>query len=508
MRKTISPVVRTNLMGILIVLMSLAFVGGVFTLSVYKADTYVSGYQGIVSEFKGVYIGEAKGQDTCWHGYTGDTIYFDSRTDNGTFLNDKIDYLYTDGDKTRWVRIYNSDWYLPSVVDIKPTYFKLDIDDIKRGTTDLIGSLEVPQIDRSVRSIAKEFAGQYQSETVPYNIYTWEWTDESGVKHRFRIDEYILVGKFGVGCYPNDRGEYRSAVEDMRVWIKFVPNRGDYFRSVEGAELVNCVFGIAQIEVANKDIHNSNGWTPCPMTNSLVVGQPLAMYADMNYTDIGYDWEGAQQYEGYYLNPQVFSKDGWYVAFPFDRQGVWDSDSLLTGWLLGSDVKGSAVNVDYEIHAFVVGEWKVAQEYDVKWEGMEPFAIHRKGLIDYVKDFASKLINFIKSPLGIAVGIILLILFILLLVLTTPAIMGCCMMGAGAEMMAQGRESKRMLDIIRKFRDMYVGKYMRRIYYNILSPPVVFLMKKIKAIAYVVHYCFTYPIFTLTKYIIGGKENV
>jgi hypothetical protein len=271
---------------------------------------------------------------------------------------------------------------------------------------------------------------------------------------------------------------------------------------------VNCVFGIAQIEVANKDIHNSNGWTPCPMTNTLITGQPLAMYADMNYTDIGYDWEGAQQYEGYYLNPQVFSKDGWYVAFPFDRQGVWDSDSLLTGWLLGSDVKGSAVNVDYEIHAFVVGEWKVAQEYDVKWEGMEPFAIHREGLIDYVKDFASKLINFIKSPLGIAVGIILLILFILLLVLATPAIMVCCMMGAGAEMMAQGRESKRMLDTIRKFRDIYVGKYMRRIYYNILSPPVVFLMKKIKAIAYVVHYCFTYPIFILTKHITGGKESV
>jgi hypothetical protein len=86
--------------------------------------------------------------------------------------------------------------------------------------------------------------------------------------------------------------------------------------------------------------------------------------------------------------------------------------------------------------------------------------------------------------------------------------MGCCMMGAGAEMMTQGMESKRMLDTIRKFRDMYVGKYMRRIYYNIISPPVVFLMKKIKAIAYVVHYCFTYPIFMLTKHITGGKESV
>lgn len=484
----ILPILLIAIISFLLMLGYLRFV---------RAEAYVSGYQGITPDICGLYVGQSQGQEKIslpFYTYWSDT-YTTDRKVGGVITRNVVDWLYTQNGTYPLLNKYEDDSkfsYPRSGLIISGTKLNIDIDG-GGGVATIKGACDVPIIDTSLLSYA--YVGRNQNATTPYNVFTWEVVDENGESHRFRIDEYILKWHFAIGVYPIDESEYRSVFHNLRVWIKLKPNGGDYFRSLEGAQLVNCIFGIAQIEIKDKIVHESNGWKPNPSTPLLVVGGNLDMYGGMNFEPLKENWKGAQQYQGYLINPVVFSEDGWYVCIPIDKIGVWSNDTdVISNFIRGVTSKGGLVDLELAIHAFVIGEWKVYQSYDIDWKGMEPFKVETKGLTDYIRD----LFDFVTSPLGLLAMLLFFILIIVILMLMAPALMSCCMMSSSGGRRVEIVHKTRMLNTIRKFRDMYVGKYMRRLYYNILSPPVVFLMNKVSFLSDVVYYTITIPVYKLS----------
>lgn len=515
------------------------FIYSAIALAVNPIQTvYISGYQGFDVQFAGVYVSQAKHQDRQIGIPLIGSVW--SRTHNldswllkdafGT-NNNMVKFTYTPGGSDLPVRVCDDDryWFLPSLKNILPNNLRIDIDGEgdPGGVADLKATLEAPVIDTEITSIAPKFYGQKQSQNVPYNVFTWEAIDNEGKKHRFRIDEYLLKGHLSIGIYPTNTDEKRSMYVGVYLWTKFIPRTTAYFRDVEGAKLEQVVFGIGKIKITNvkkKVMDDSTvGWANDSATSlhrdlDMTIYGRMGLHPETSLIWTPPDWESAIRYGNYYLDPLIFRTD-YYVAFGDFDVGCWDtSRDVISDFFTGFESFGVVFDVEYILHALVVGQWSVMATYDVDWEGLTPYYAGVKGLFDYIADAVKNVADFLKSPSGFLLALLFVIIFIIILVVVIGAVCGISRAGQVRVVTVPiSKQYEKMLNEIRKMRDRYLkpykfGRFIVWFYYNVASPIMVaFIIIFGRVGAWIVRTFVTKPIYwlaetTLHAHIKGGKK--
>ena len=292
---------------------------------------------------------------------------------NAVFLG-SVGQGYTTGYEGARASFYGIEWNYEDEsgkepFPLKGTTFHFDPDEYNKGAPNLEGemtSVFLPEGSRPSSWVDPDWwdtATEYIDN--PIQTYEWEISDQGNTSSLYKMDEYKLKWYFSISAEWDKYNHFLYLDEefndkryrDTKIWFEFNLAPIWYF---EGAD--QCYFSIAKIRVSDiafggkldekrEDTTASDNLRVTPMSKASI----LPIY----YNPYGVAGERAEKepnvFRGKTLNPDLFT-DKVYAYFTLTDFGTeyWTEwGGLVKHW------KGDVVTVGFDVHVFVVGEWKV-----------------------------------------------------------------------------------------------------------------------------------------------------
>jgi len=227
---------------------------------------------------------------------------------------------------------------------------------------------------------------------------------------------------------------------DAQIWIELIPEITPYFKGAEEAELyfAPAWMGVKNIEwYSGKEDPNKMKDPRQAALNELYpeeVGENFGLFAQRGETTTVIDEPKILSYRNQPLDPQIF-KESYWIRMNVDRMQADSEAAGVGGW----DWSYVSAHITFEVHLFVIGEWRVALEKgDVP--DLEPRTVSYG--TDPFADLLRGIGGFITSPAGIFLafmGLVLAVFIILALTGALPGVISLLSMLAGAKRKRRGR---------------------------------------------------------------------
>ena len=296
------------------------------------------------------------------------------------------------------------------------TMLYFDPDSQYSGMGNLVGEetgMFIPSVSRDLPPSwvpRSWYSGWYMMQN-PVKTYEWKLPGPDGSITYYKMEEWVMEWFVSIkytwdsddeayhGWWPNAEA---TRYHNVEVWFKIGLQPIWYFKGAN-----ETYFGIAKIVLKNIRIEGMN-----PSAISVAPDSPgsvLPMYLEPYSGQV--QPRDAYYYKGRELNPEVFAH-AVYTYIRLDNFGA----QIEKNWLgQVTKIQGDVVTMEFEVHVFVVGEWKVRNTQEVP----ENYGAH--AMIVEPWYWYNGLGNWLNNPLSwLALGGIGLIALVVILAIFFP----------------------------------------------------------------------------------------
>jgi len=254
----------------------------------------------------------------------------------------------------------------------------------------------------------------------PVETWTWEVVNSDGTKTKYEMRKYLTkwfvsfeaAFDSGPAIQTDDEAQNRYYY-DYQIWSEFDITPRKYFENQEVA-----YFAIGKIELSNVKVGGKDqyGKAVAPRDNINFapesVGSILTIYTEPFGSKSYAESEvKTYAYKGTRINPDYF-RDKVYAHIDLKNFGVREEGNILTGLKATGDV----ITLGFNVHLFVVGEWKVKDigKIDEDDYGRTAGTEEQWGIGGIFKSIGDAIIGIFSSPGGMLTGSILFLFLILI----------------------------------------------------------------------------------------------